>query len=230
VEELSKNFTTIRFSNRGTGMSDNPQTPTTIPQMAEDVINLLDALEFDRVSVFGISMGGMIAQELVLAHPERISRLVLGCTTPGGEGEAATPETLAQLLPAPGLTREEIARKMWPAIVAPSFIENGQDFLDQVMKDGFENPTPIETLGRQMGAISNHNTVDRLAEIKTPTLVIHGDVDRLVPPSNGERLAKGIPGAEHRTISGVGHMFFWEAPEETAAIVTEFLSRVPAQT
>lgn len=188
VKELSKSFTTIRFSNRGTGLSDKPETPTTIPQMAEDALNLLDALGYDRVSLFGISMGGMISQELVLAHPERVSRLVLGCTTPGGAGEAATPETMAQLLPTPGLTREEIARKAWPAIVAPDFIENRQDFLDQVMKDGFENPTPIETLGKQIAAISSFDATARLSQIKTPTLVIHGEVDKLIPRSNGDRL------------------------------------------
>jgi pimeloyl-ACP methyl ester carboxylesterase len=229
VDNLARHFTTILFSNRGTGLSDKPETPTTIKQMADDAANLLDALGYGRVHVFGISMGGMIAQELVLAHPERVHGLVLGCTTPGGGGEAATPETLQALLPAPGLSREELVRKAWPAICAPAFIEEGRDFLEAMMAEGFENPTPLETLGKQMAAINGHDAVARLPQIKAPTLVIHGDIDRLVPPSNGVRLAQGISGAEHRTIQGAAHMFFWERPDETAGIVTEFLSRVPAE-
>ena len=139
VEALADHFTTIRFSNRGTGQSDKPEAPFTIRQMADDAIALLDALGYGRVRVFGISMGGMIAQELVLAHPERVHGLVLGCTTAGGAtNETATPETLQALLPAPGMTREEMVRKAWPAICAPAFIESGREFLEGMMAAGFD--------------------------------------------------------------------------------------------
>ncbi|MEX1195729.1 MAG: alpha/beta fold hydrolase [Dehalococcoidia bacterium] len=230
VERLRQHFTVIRFSSRGTGLSDKPETPTTINQMAEDAVALLDALNFDKVHVFGVSMGGMIAQDLVLNHPQRVNRLVIGCTTAGGAtNETMSPEVGALMMPTPGLSREEQIRKAWPALCAPDFIENGQEFLEAMMVAGSKNPTPIDTLGKQMGAISGHDTTGRLAQIKTPTLVIHGDIDRLVPPSNGDRLAKGIPGAEHLTIHDSAHMFFWEKPDEAAGLVTEFLSRVPAE-
>jgi len=230
LKGLREHFTTITFSNRGTGLSDKPDTPTTIDQMADDAAALLDALNLNRVHVFGVSMGGMIAQAMALLHPKRVQGLVLGCTAPGGSHtETASPEVIAMMVPGPGMTREEMVRNAWPAIVTPRFIASHHEFLEEIMTEGFKQPTPLETLGKQMAAINNFDSYERLGQIKAPTLVIHGDADRLVPPSNGERLAKGIPAAEHRTISGVGHMFFWEAPEEAAAMITEFLSRVPAQ-
>ena len=92
LHPLHERFTCIRFSNRGTGLSDKPAEPTTIRKMAVDAVALLDALGIERAHVFGVSMGGMIAQEIVLNYPQRVNGLVLGCTTPGGT---------ARRLPAP---------------------------------------------------------------------------------------------------------------------------------
>jgi pimeloyl-ACP methyl ester carboxylesterase len=89
-------------------------------------------------------------------------------------------------------------------------------------------PVPLETLGLQMMAITSFDSYDRLPQIKAKTLVIHGGVDMLVPPQNGKTLSEQIPGAELRMLAGAAHMFFWEEPQKSAAMVTEFLSRVPA--
>jgi pimeloyl-ACP methyl ester carboxylesterase len=229
LERLRPHFSTIRFSNRGTGLSDNPEVATTIRMMAEDSVALMDALGITRAHVLGISMGGMIAQELVLNHPQRVQGLVLGCTLPGGTHSVpATPETMSMVVPVAGLSSAELFRRAWPAICTASFIETRRDFLDEMLQAGLQNPTPLATLARQMAAIQAFDTFDRLPQIKAPTLVIHGDADLLVPPENGRLLAERIAGAVHREISGAAHMFFWEQPQAAASAIVEFLARVPA--
>jgi 3-oxoadipate enol-lactonase len=229
LEALRKHFTCIRFSNRGTGLSDKAQSQFTIRTMADDAVNLLTALQIERPHVFGISMGGMIAQELVLNYPQRVNGLVLGCTTSGGSHSVqAAPETMAKLAPTPALSQEEIVRNFWTAVCSPGFIQRGAAFLDGMVAASIDRITPMETLGLQMMAISSFDSYDRLQQIKAKTLVIHGDVDMLVPPQNGKTLAERIPGAELKTLPGAAHMFFWEEPQKSATMVTEFLSRVPA--
>jgi pimeloyl-ACP methyl ester carboxylesterase len=229
LQELRPHFRIIRFSNRGTGLSDRPAGPTTIAQMADDAAALLEAVGIPRAHVFGVSMGGMIAQEFALRHAGRLGGLVLGCTTPGGPRAAtASPETIALLVPAPGLSREEQIRRAWPAICSPAFIESSLNFLEAMLAASLTNPTPIATLGQQMAAVQGHDTYGRLPQIKAPTLVLHGDLDLLVPPENGRILAERIPGAVLRLIPGAAHMFFWEQPEASAREIVQFLSRTPA--
>lgn len=229
VRALGKHFTTIRFSNRGTGHSDKPSTPFTVRTMADDAANLLDALGIERPHVLGISMGGMIAQELVLNYPLKVNGLALGCTTTGpAHGVMATPETMSQLSPTPGMAPADMIRKAWSALCSPAFIQSGVGFLEGMLSESLSRPTPLETLGLQMGAIMQHDTFDRLPQIKAPTLVIHGDLDVLVPPENANVLVKQIPGVEQQWVPGVAHMFFWEQPEQSAKVIAEFLSRVPA--
>jgi pimeloyl-ACP methyl ester carboxylesterase len=229
LEALRQHFACIRFSNRGTGLSDKPDAQFTIRTMADDAANLMAALQIDRAHVFGISMGGMIAQELVLNYPQHVNGLVLGCTGPGiAKGVQAIPETLSKMVPSPGLSADEIVRNFWTIVCSPAFIQRGAAFLDGMVAASLAQPTPMNTLVNQMVAINTFDSYDRLPQIKAKTLVIHGDVDVLVPPPNGRILAERIPGAEFRTLPGIAHMFFWEAPEKSAAMVTEFLSRVSA--
>jgi 3-oxoadipate enol-lactonase len=229
VDELNKHFTTIRFSNRGTGTSDRPTAPFTIRMMADDAVNLLDALKIERPHVLGISMGGMIAQELAINYPRRVNGLALGCTTVGpAHGVTATPETMTLMAPTPGMTPAEMFRKAWPALCSATYIQSGVNFLEAMINESLEHPTPMETIGMQMGAIMQHDTFDRLPQIKAPTLVIHGDVDMLVPPENANIIAKQVSGAEQQWVHGAAHMFFWEQPQQAAKAITEFLSRVPA--
>jgi 3-oxoadipate enol-lactonase len=227
LSPLQQHFTTIRFSNRGTGLTDKPDGPISVKQMADDAAHLLEALDIDRAHVFGVSMGGMIAQELALNHPERVNGLVLGCTIPGGpQTVGAGPEIVRMLLPEEGLSREELARKAWPVLVVPSFIETHRDFLEEMMQLAFQHPTPVETFGKHSEAVNGFDAFDRLPQIQAATLVIHGDSDILLKQENGAMVAGLIPGSEFVTIEGVGHMFFWEKPEESSRTIIEFLSRV----
>lgn len=224
---LRERFTTVRFSNRGTGLTDKPDGPITVRQMADDAANLLEALGIERAHIFGVSMGGMIAQEVVLNHAERVRGLVLGCTIPGGpQTVGAGPDIVSMLMPELGLSREDLVRKTWPAIVTPGFIESHHDFLEEMMGLALVNPTPVETFAKHSAAVREFDAFERLPAVAAPTLVIHGDADVLLPYENGAMVAGLIPGSDFRTIEGVGHMFFWEKPEESAGAIIEFLERV----
>jgi pimeloyl-ACP methyl ester carboxylesterase len=229
LELLRPHFQIVRFSNRGTGLTDKPQVEYSAPMMADDAVGLLQELGIGKAHVLGISMGGMIAQELVLNHPERVRGLVLGCTTPGwSKGVPPSQEIMALLMPTPGVSLEEQFRNAWPAIVTPQFVEREREFLEEMLRVGLENVTPMNTMIRQAAAIQAFDAYDRLPQIQAPTCVIHGDKDLLVPPQNGDILRERIPGSILRTVSGAGHMFFWEKPKESAQAIVEFLSSVPA--
>jgi pimeloyl-ACP methyl ester carboxylesterase len=229
LEELRAAFTIVRFSNRGTGQSDPGSGDTTVRMMADDAANLMTALGLERSHIFGVSMGGMIAQEFALAYPERVQGLVLGCTTPGGpNAPTANADVIATLTPAPGSTREEQIRAAWPGMVSAEFLAERRDFLEEMLAEALVHPTPLETIVKQMTAVRAFDAYDRVSGIAAPTLVIHGDADELIPYANGKLLHEHIPGSEMPTIPGAGHMFWWEQPSASARAMVEFLSRVPA--
>lgn len=229
LEELASHFTVVRFSNRGTGESDRPAEQTTVEAMADDAAALLRTLGIGRAHVLGISMGGMIAQEMAIRHPQAVNGLILGCTSVGApKAVLADPQTMAALAFDPSLPPAELIRRSWYALVSDAFADAGREFLEGIVVEMLRRPTPLDTLGKQMAAIAAFSTVGRAAGIESPTLVIHGTADRLVPPVNGEIIAAEIPGATLRMIPGAGHMFFWEQPAASAATINEFLERVPA--
>lgn len=229
LELLQREFTTVRFSNRGTGASDKPPGGFTIPQMAEDAAALMDAIGLDQAHVFGISMGGMIAQELVLSHASRVRGLVLGCTNCGPARSVAVPaQTLVKFGQIMQLPVEERVQRFWEITVTPDFMVSRADFLARIMELGMANPTPMETFGLQFGAVQSFDSYDRLPAIKSPTLILHGDQDVLVPVENADILHRQIPGSQVRIIQGTGHCFFWEQPQEVAEEVIGFLSKAPA--
>ncbi len=230
LELLRPHFQIIRLSNRGTGLSDKPGGELTVGVMADDAAGLLGELGIGRAHVLGISMGGMIAQELVLSHPRRVQGLVLGCTTCGfAHGAPPRPEVLAATAQAGALTQQQRIRQFLLAAATPEFLERaGQEFWDWIIAGWLAAPTPWETVARHFVAIQGFDTYERLPQIQAPTLIIHGDRDLLVPVENAGVLGQRIAGSQVRIVPGVGHLFFWEKPEESARAVVEFLSAVPA--
>ena len=220
VELLQRHFQTIRYSHRGTGTSDRLSGEITLRDLADDAAGILTALGIEKAHVLGVSMGGMIAQELALDHPQRVQGLVLGCTTCSGsshshrEGGAvpAAPEVIALLTPEPGLSREDQVRRSWPAVTTPEFLESHRDVMEERLRVSLINPTPIETAMRQMAAVQAFDSFDRLPQIKAPTLVLHGDRDVLVPVANAHVLKDRIRGAELHIVHGAGHLFTFEFP------------------
>ncbi len=224
VGALAARFDVIVPDNRGTGRSQKIDEPIEIATMADDIASLLDALAVPRAHIFGVSMGGFIAQEFALRHPGHLRALVLGCTNCGGaKAVPAEPEIVQLLLPVRGTTPREAIQRSYAAMVTPETIGRETAFLDDMAMRMLAHPTPTFVFGRQMEAISRFDVCSRLGQISAPTLVITGDRDRLVPPQNSEIIATAIPGARLVVIPGVAHNFFWEAREPTAALVTEFL-------
>jgi len=219
---LGPDFDAIAIDHRNTGLSPRVEGPFTLGDLAEDAIGALDALDIETAHVMGISMGGMVAQELVLRHPERVRTLVLGCTYAGGAGQQLTSPEVAQIL-ADGMQsgdRDKAFRAAWSVNVSEPFGAD-EDNYAAFRKISDERPVAVEVIMRQMQAIYGHDTSARLGEITAPTLVIHGTADRMLPASNGEAIARAIPGARYVPLEGVGHMFWVEEPERSAELVRE---------
>ncbi|MGH2587722.1 MAG: alpha/beta fold hydrolase, partial [Dehalococcoidia bacterium] len=230
LDGLARSFRVITFDNRGTGLSDKPEAPTTIAQMADDVAGLLDALGIARAHVFGISMGGMIAQELALRHPEKVAGLVIGCTNCGAPVSVpASQETVGLLMIPEGMDLREAARRGWAAAYTPEFIAASQEYLEAAMERALANPTPLATRTSQMQAIIAWNSHERLGQLRAPTLIVTGDRDVLVPPENSRILNERIAGSRLHVIPDAAHVFTSSHPEESVAVVTEFLTAVGAQ-
>jgi pimeloyl-ACP methyl ester carboxylesterase len=222
MDEMEGSFDCIVFDNRGMGLSGEAEMPFTIADMAADTVGLLDALELETAHVVGISMGGMIAQELALAHPERIRTLTLGATYCGGpEGTLMAPDDLQMLSAAMASgDREQVFRAMWEINMSPGFREDDSRFAP-FAEMGAALPAPKQVILQQMRACGAHDTHQRLDRIALPTLVVHGDVDRLLGPGNGRQIASLIPGARLEMLEGIGHMFWWEQPQRSAGLIRE---------
>jgi 3-oxoadipate enol-lactonase len=222
LEELERSFDTIVFDNRGMGRSGTAELPFTTADLAADTLGLLDALELETIHVVGISMGGMIAQELALAHPERIRTLTIGASYCGGPASTLmAPEDLQLLGEAYASgDRERVFRAMWEINLSPAFRAEDSRFA-AFAEMGSALPAPQPVVLQQMRACGAHDTHERLGRIELPTLVIHGDVDRLLGYENGRQIAAAIPGARLETLEGVGHMFWWEQPPRSAELIRE---------
>lgn len=204
----------------------------TIADMAGDVVAVLDDLGIAGAYILGISMGGMIAQELVLNHPERVRRLMLVATTPGRpEHVSADPAFLIEVFAMPpGEDQRAWTVRTLGRLMGPGFAERHRELLEAAAELRIEHGSDPAEFSRQWQAIMGFGSWDRLPEIKAPTLVIHGTADPLIPFVNGEKLAAGIPGAELIVLPGIGHFVPAEAPADTiAAILRHFPVGAPAR-
>ena len=223
---LAQHFQVVVFDNRGTGLSAKPDTAYTMATMADDTADLLAHLGLSRVNVFGVSMGGMIAQELALRHPRRVKRLVLGCTSCGGPLAIGPPaEVLARLIVPPDLPREEAVRQQWSIMFSPEFLAQRPDLLNDLTARALAHPTPLHTTLRQLVAVLRFNTYGRLGQITAPTLVVTGAADLVIHPANSSMLVERIPGACLHTLPRAGHGFFWELPEAVETFLRTFCTR-----
>ncbi len=222
LEALQSDFETIVYDHRDAGDSTRTGEPFTIADLAGDAAGLLDSLGIDSAHVIGISMGGMVAQELALAQPERIASLTLGCTYCGGEGSVLASEGVMRKL-AEALSsgdRATAIRASWEVNVSPSFAADDEAY-DKFLKTGMKYGLPVEVIMRQMQAIAAHDTSARLPGLVPPALVVHGTLDELLPVQNGQMIAGLIPDSRLEILEGVGHLFFWEQPQRTAELVRE---------
>lgn len=219
---MEESFDVVAFDNRGIGLSAPIDGPFTIVEMAADTAGLLDELGIESAHVVGISMGGMIAQELALAHPERLRSLTLGCTYCGGPGSQLMPEENARKL-MEGLAsgdREKAIRASYEVNLSPAFRADESRFA-AFHEMATRVPAAKQTIELQVQAIFGHDTSSRLDEISNPTLIVHGTDDGVLPVANGELIASLMPAARFEPLEAVGHMFWWERPERSADLIRE---------
>ena len=241
IPDFAKQYRVIAFDNRGVGRSSKPAGPYTIHEMADDTLGLLDALKIDKAHVVGVSMGGMIAQELVLRNPERVRALVLACTYPEPDADIErartfTVEQFGGSVDASGgihvdlkaLNPMMFLQQLLPNVFNQSFIEKELPKLMQVFSGALQYGFSMEAILGQVGAVMTHKATDRLHAIKSPTLVITGDADRLVPPASSDILAREIPNARLVKIPGGSHGFNFETPQLFNDAVLDFLKSASA--
>jgi len=229
VPVFSRQYRVVAFDNRGSGRSDAPDIPYTMEMMAGDVAGLLEAIDVKAAHVFGLSMGGMIAQHFALRYPERVTSLILGATTFGGPHrvmpDVEAIKVLFDMEHMQRLTPEERQRETLPFVMSQEFIDKNPDLIQQLMTKMMEHITPPHGYMRQVEAVIGHETYERLPEIKVPTLVIAGDADRLVPVENSRLIASRILKAELVILKNMGHGFNIEAADEVNKAVLRFLKR-----
>jgi 3-oxoadipate enol-lactonase len=215
VEPLARTFDVILFDNRGIGESDAPPGPYTVAQLAADALQVLDEARVERTNLVGTSLGGMVAQELALVAPARVDKVVLACTTPGGDGAFPLPERTVELM-----TRGATLREFVENALAP---DPDPEIVERILRHREATAQPLEAWSAQAAAGAAFDAFDRIGRFTAPTLVLHGTEDGVVDPRNATLLAQRIPDARVELFPGAGHLFFWEQPDRFVDVVTEFL-------
>jgi 3-oxoadipate enol-lactonase len=218
---LAQHFRTIAFDNRGVGRSHVPPGPYSIATMASDAAAVLDAADVACAHVFGVSMGGMIAQEFALQYPARTRSLILGCTSPGGPSSTRADNTVIDVLLMRGMTpeqaREAILPYIYDAATPRERIEEDINLREPWL------PSPEGYMAQLQGILA-WEAYSRIAQIAAPTLVIHGESDALVPPGNGELIARRIPGAKFVLLQHASHLFLTDQTQTANQEILDFLS------
>ena len=223
--ELARKFRVIVFDPRGVSASDKPEGPQTIGLLADDIAHLFQTIGIESAHVVGASFGGFVAQEFALKYPHLTRKLVLCCTSFGGPNHVVpAPETLAALASTKGLNSEERMRANLLLAFTPEYVQTQIAEVDQVVHLRATNEVPEHIYLSQLHAAVNFNSESRLEQIASPTLVLSGDADVIVPVQNSRNLAAKIPGAKLEIIAGGSHTFFIEQATEFNHIVAEFLA------
>jgi pimeloyl-ACP methyl ester carboxylesterase len=222
LSELEPSFDVVAYDHRGVGKSSRVEAPFTIAELADDAAALMAELGWDSAHVVGISMGGMVAQELALGHPERLRTLTLGCTYAGGADQSLSePAVVNELMESWSSGDRERAIRTGFAVNVSARYAADPDHYGDFRRTALALPVAVPVIMEQMRAIAGHDTSERLSRIGVPTLVIHGTEDRMLPAENARWIAAAIPGARLEPMDGVGHLFFWERPAEAAALIGE---------
>ncbi len=220
-------FRVLTFDQRGSGLSEKPDIDYSIAMLADDTAALMGHLGFFPAHVVGVSMGGMIAQELALRHPEKVRSLVLGCTTPGGPNEIrATGNAMAGAYSLQPMSAEERGAALAQAVYSRGHLARHPEIVTAMIESRRQRPIDPVALGHRMKALSTHDTYDRLARIGCPTLVITGKDDALISWENSRLLSERIPGVALEILDPAGHCFWLERPEESRDAIVRFLQRV----
>jgi 3-oxoadipate enol-lactonase len=226
VPALSRSFQVVIFDNRDAGRSSKAIGAYTIADMADDVAGLMDSLDIERAHVLGLSMGGMIAQELALRHAERLDRMVLSGCGAAPARAAFDPIRSWSWTKAHDKTGEVFTCQQFTWLFSTAFLRS-KEAVQQTIAMLSSNPNPVgpDAYDRQAQAYTKYDALDRLGGIKAPTLVVVGEQDLLTPPWACQEVARKIPGARFEVIKGSGssHLVPIERPDDFNQLVTRFL-------
>lgn len=225
LEVFGRDYRTIALDHRDISDSDEVTVAYTINDLADDAAAALRILGVQRAHVLGISLGGFVALQLALRHPELVEKLVLISTSAGGGTHVPpSPEMMAILgRSEQNLEIGELARRNYAGIMAPGYTGNHPEELEMIVAIARYRPVAAPAYYRQLQAAMSHDASQQLEEIRVPTLVIHGDTDPLVVPANGDYLAQHIKGAKHIVYHNVGHVPIIENADQFNHDVLDFL-------
>jgi pimeloyl-ACP methyl ester carboxylesterase len=223
VPDLSKHFRVIVFDNRGSGETDKPEEPYTIKMFADDTAGLLKAIQIPQANILGASLGGLIAQEFALDYPEMVDKLILVSTNFGGPNAIPMPqETIAESMKRTGDPETDI-RNNFKLFTSAEWQQAHSEIVDEYVQWRVAHPQPIAAYQRQALSVPAFNAEERVSQIGAPTLIAHGECDRVVPVENARLLAAKIPGSKLLIFPSGGHAFTIEMPEQFNAAVEQFV-------
>jgi pimeloyl-ACP methyl ester carboxylesterase len=247
IPDFSRAYKVIVFDNRGVGNTDKPDSEYTIELMADDAAGLLKAIGVGSAHILGVSMGGFIAEELALKHPDIVKSLVLVSTSFEGKDGMTIGSNLLNtfvklwgLMPdvlelsgkgsAPinpfGSISEDKIRYGLSLAFTPEYFKTNTEEVDRIIEWRLANPQPLYAWNHQFMAGMNFDAAQRVHRIKAPTLVVTGSEDRIVSPEKSKRLAEEIPNSRLITLEGTGHLLFIEKAQEFNKIVLGFLQEL----
>jgi 3-oxoadipate enol-lactonase len=230
LTRLTGDYDVVAYDHRGIGESTDVPGEFTIRDLADDAVALLDVLDWPSAHVMGISLGGMVAQELALTRRNRVRTLTVGCSYAGGAGSTLEAPGPMSMFEAMNTGDIEIAiRAAYAANLSPTYRADESHY-EPFMAAALAVRVPTAIVRRQAQAAFTHDTSARLPELDIPTLVLHGTADQMLLPSNGEQIARLIPGAHLRLFSDVGHLFWWERTDETVQLMRNVMSTDAAET
>jgi pimeloyl-ACP methyl ester carboxylesterase len=225
---LAPHYRTIAIDNRGVGQSSKPGGAYTIAEMADDALAVIEAAGEQRAHLVGLSMGGMIAQEMALRAPARVRSLVLAATFAAPNAELRERFVRTRELFGRGegaFPFAEVFRTLTPLLLSEAFMEREYEMLVQMTQQMMSWFDPKGFFG-QSEAIAGHDTTARLQKLKVPTLVMLGENDRLVPPEQSRALWAAIPGARLECLAGAPHAFQLECADRFNELMLGFLAGV----
>jgi pimeloyl-ACP methyl ester carboxylesterase len=224
LRQLRRHFRLVLVDNRGFGRSDRPDGSFAVADMVGDIVAVLDAAGIDRAHVLGASLGGLVAQELAITHPERVDGLVLACTTPGWPFAYPMPAASMRLLAATRrMTREAARRRNTENALSARSVQHHPELVNRLLELQGSRPADPGVLSAQAAAGARYAGRLRQRRIQARTLVLHGSADTVVDPRNGKLLADRIPDARLVTFPELGHLLFWEDPDGFAEAAASFL-------
>jgi pimeloyl-ACP methyl ester carboxylesterase len=221
---LAAEYDVVAFDHRGIGESDRAEAEFSITDLADDAAGVIEGIGWTSAHVFGISLGGMVAQQLALRHPELVRTLAIGCSYAGGRGSTMESPGLPRVLSAM-MTHDPdlVARAGFEANVSPAYTADPAHF-EEFKRNALAVKVPVPVVMMQAQAAAAHDTSAALPSLRVPTLVIHGTADEMLLFGNGEQIASLIPGARFELFEGVGHLFWLEDQDRTVRLLRELTS------